>query len=66
MKWIWNLKKKKKNRDNRIRALTLENEKYNNRIMTQKAKILNAKYLRELYAKNHDKYLEILMLAFDN
>ena len=54
------LNNKKKNRDNRIRALTLENEKYNNRIMTQKAKILNAKYLRELYAKNHDKYLEIL------
>ena len=52
---------KKKNRDNKIRALTLENERYTNRLMTQKAQILSAKYLSQLYAKNHDKYLEILL-----
>lgn len=51
---------KKKNRENQIRALTLENEKYTNRVMTQKARVLNAKYLQKLYTENHDKYLELL------
>jgi hypothetical protein len=51
---------KKKNRENKERALTLENMKYTNRVMTQKARVLNAKYLKKLYAENHDKYLELL------
>ena len=52
---------KKKNRDNKARALTLENEKYSNRVMTQRPIIKNAKYLNQLYSQNHDKYLEILL-----
>lgn len=52
---------KKKNRENKIRALTLENEKYTNRVMEQKARVLNAKYLNKLYTENHDKYLELLL-----
>ena len=51
---------KKKNRENKERALTLENMKYTNRVMTQKARVLNAKYLKKLYSENHDKYLELL------
>ena len=51
---------KKKNRENKERALTLENMKYTNRVMTQKARVLNAKYLRKLFAENHDKYMELL------
>ena len=51
---------KKKNRENNKRALTLENEKYTNRVMGQKARVLNAKYLRKLFAENHDKYMELL------
>lgn len=51
---------KKKNRENQVRALTLENAKYTNRVMTQKARVLNAKYLQKLYAEKHDKYLELL------
>ena len=52
---------KKKNRENKIRALTIENEKYTNRVMEQKARVLNAKYLNKLYTENHDKYLELLL-----
>ena len=52
---------KQKNRDNKTRALTLENEKYTNRVMTQKARVLNANYLKKLYEENHDKYLELLL-----
>ena len=52
---------KEKNRENKTRALTLENEKYANRVMAQKAHVLNAKYLKKLYEEKHDKYLEILM-----
>ena len=52
---------KKKNRDNNFRALTLENEKYTNRVMTQKARILNAKMLKKIYGENHDKYLQLLL-----
>ena len=52
---------KKKNRENKIRALTIENEKYTNRVMEQKARVLNAKYLNKLYKENHDKYLELLL-----
>ena len=50
----------KKNADNKKRALTLENEKYANRVMTQKPRVLNTKYLEKLYKEKHDKYLEIL------
>ena len=28
--------------------------------MGQKARVLNAKYLRKLFEENHDKYLELL------
>ena len=52
---------KKRNWDNRTRALTLENQKYTNRVMNQKAHVLNAKYLNKLYSENHDKYLELLL-----
>ena len=52
---------KNKNREKNSRALTLENEKYTNRVMTQKARILNAKLLRKIYEENHDKYLELLL-----
>ena len=51
---------KKKNRENQKRSLTLENTKYTNRVMGQKARVLNAKYLRKFFAENHDKYLELL------
>ena len=52
---------KKRNWENKTRALTLENEKYTNRVMTQKAHVLNAKYLNKLYTEKHDKYLELLL-----
>ena len=52
---------KKRNWDNRTRALTLENQKYTNRVMNQKAHVLNVKYLNKLYSENHDKYLELLL-----
>ena len=51
---------KKKTRENKERALTLENTKYTNRVMGQKARVLNAKYLKKLFEENHDKYLELL------
>jgi hypothetical protein len=51
----------KKNADNKKRALTLENEKYTNRVMTQKPRVLNTKYLKKLYEEKHDKYLELLL-----
>ena len=51
---------KNKNRENIKRALTLENTKYTNRVMRQKARVLNAKYLKKLFEEKHDKYLELL------
>ena len=51
---------KKKTRENKERALTLENTKYTNRVMGQKARVLNARYLKKLFEENHDKYLELL------
>ena len=51
---------KNKNRENIKRALTLENTKYTNRVMGQKARVLNAKYLKKLFEEKHDKYLELL------
>ena len=50
-----------KTRNNKIRALTLENEKYANRVWTQKPIVLNAKYLKKLYSEKHDKYIELLL-----
>ena len=51
---------KNKNRKNKERALTLENMKYTNRVMGQKARVLNAKYLKKLFEEKHDKYMELL------
>lgn len=47
--------------NNKNRALTLENNKYNIRVKNQKPKILKAEFLRKLFIENHDKYLEILL-----
>lgn len=47
--------------NNKIRALTLENNKYNIRVKNQKPKLLKAEFLRKLFIENHDKYLEILL-----
>ena len=52
---------KQRNRSNKTRALTLENEKYATRVLTQKARILNVHYLNKLYKEKHDKYMELLL-----
>ena len=52
---------KEKIKQNEKRALTLENNKYNIRVRSQKPKLLKANYLQKLYTENHDKYLELLL-----
>ena len=52
---------KEKIKENKIKALTLENSLYNKRVKNQKPKLLKADYLKKLYFENHDKYLEILL-----
>ena len=47
--------------NNKIRALTLENVKYNKRVRNQKPKLLKAEFLQKLFIENHDKYLELLL-----
>ena len=52
---------KEKIKENKTRALTLENSKYNTRVRNQKPKLLKAEFLKKLFVENHDKYLEILL-----
>ena len=52
---------KEKIKENKIRALTLENSKYNKRVREQKPKLIKTEYLNKLFFENHDKYLEILL-----
>ena len=52
---------KEKIKQNQQRALTMENNKYNIRVKSQKPKLLKADYLQKLYIENHDKYLELLL-----
>jgi hypothetical protein len=52
---------KEKIKEKKIRALTLENKKYNIRVKNQKPKLLKAEILSKLFIENHDKYLELLL-----
>ena len=52
---------KEKIKEKKIRALTLENKKYNIRVKNQKPKLLKAEILNKLFIENHDKYLELLL-----
>ena len=52
---------KDKIKEDKVRALTLENSKYKIRVKNQKPKLLKADCLKKLFFENHDKYLEILL-----
>lgn len=51
---------KEKIKDVYNRAISLENQKYSNRIFNQKPIILKVKYLEKILSETHDKYLEMI------
>ena len=48
-------------KEKNIKALSIENKNYTNRIKKQKPKVLKANYLSKLFLDNHDKYYELLL-----
>ena len=42
------------------RALTLENEKFTNRVFSQKPRVIKTRILEKLYEENHEKYINLL------
>ena len=52
---------KERNKFVKARAITLENNKYKQRIKEQKPKVIKADFLEKLFTDSHDKYLELLL-----